>query len=61
MIAMGNSFRKIMRDSWELQLEDNTAFIYCIGKAAMHFNIELDSLSKFYIQAFISNLITVCV
>ena len=61
MIAMGNSFRKIMRDSWELQLEDNTAFIYCIGKAAMHFNIELDSLSKFYIQSFISNLITVCV
>ena len=27
----------------------------------MHFNIDLDSLSKFYIQSFISNLITVCV
>ena len=39
MIAMGNSFRKIMKDSWELHLEDNTAFIYSIGKAAMHFNI----------------------
>ena len=61
MIAMGNSFRKIMKDSWELHLEDNTAFIYCIGKAAMHFNIDLNSLSKFYIQSFISNLITVCV
>ena len=61
MIAMGNSFRKIMKDSWELHLEDNTAFIYCIGKAAMHFNIDLDSLCKFYFQSFISNLITVCV
>ena len=61
MTAMGNSFRKIMKDSWEFHLEDNTAFIYCIGKAAMHFNINLDSLSKFYIQSFISNLITVCV
>ena len=61
MISMGNSFRKIMRDSWELHLEDHTAFIYCIGKAAIHFNIDLDSLSKFYIQSFISNLITVCV
>ena len=61
MIAMGNSFRKIMKDSWKFHLEDNTAFIYCIGKAAMHFNIELDSLCKFYFQSFISNLITVCV
>ena len=54
MIAMGNSFRKIMRDSWELHLEDNTALLYCIGKAAMYFNIDLDSLSKFYIQSFIN-------
>jgi len=61
MIAMGNSFRKIMKDSWEFHLEDNTAFIYCISKAAMHYNIELDSLCKFYFQSFISNLITVCV
>ena len=61
MIAMGNSFRKIMKDSWKFHLEDNTAFIYCISKAAMHFNIELDSLCKFYFQSFISNLITVCV
>ena len=61
MIAMGNSFRKIMKDSWDLHLEDHTAFIYCISKAAMHFNIELDSLCKFYFQSFISNLITVCV
>ena len=61
MIAMGNSFRKIMKDSWEFHLEDNTAFIYCISKVAMHYNIELDSLCKFYFQSFISNLITVCV
>ena len=61
MIAMANSFRKIMRESWDLHLEDNTAFIYCIGKAAMHFNIDLDNLIKFYFQSFIANLINVCV
>ena len=61
MIAMANSFRKIMRESWDLHLEDNTAFIYCIGKSAMHFNIDLDNLIKFYFQSFIANLINVCV
>ena len=28
MIDMGNSFRKIMKDSWELSLPENTSFIY---------------------------------
>ena len=27
MIDMGNSFRKIMKDSWELSLADNLAFV----------------------------------
>ena len=27
MIDMGNSFRKIMKDSWELSLPENTSFI----------------------------------
>ncbi len=61
MIDMGNSFRKIMKDSWELVLEENTSFVYCISKAALHFDIKFDDLIKFYLQSYISNLINVCV
>ena len=61
MIDMGNSFRKIMKDSWELSLPENTSFIYCLAKAGIHFNIKFDDLVKFYLQSFISNLINVCV
>ena len=61
MIDMGNSFRKIMKDSWELSLPENTSFIYCLAKAGLHFHIRFDELIKFYLQSFISNLINVCV
>ncbi len=61
MIDMGNSFRKIMKDSWELSLPKNTSFIYCLAKSGLHFNIKFDDLIKFYLQSFISNLINVCV
>ena len=61
MIDMGNSFRKIMKDSWELELEENTSFVYCISKAALHFDIKFEDLIKFYLQSYISNLINVCV
>lgn len=61
MIDMGNSFRKIMKDSWELVLEENTSFVYCISKAALYFDIKFDDLIKFYLQSYISNLINVCV
>ena len=61
MIDMGNSFRKIMKDSWELVLEENTSFVYCISNAALHFDIKFDDLIKFYLQSYISNLINVCV
>ena len=61
MIDMGNSFRKIMKDSWELSLLENTSFIYCLAKAGLHFDIKFDDLIKFYLQSFISNLINVCV
>ena len=61
MIDMGNSFRKIMRDSWELSLPENTSFIYCLAKAGLYFDIKFDDLIKFYLQSFISNLINVCV
>ena len=61
MIDMGNSFRKIMKDSWELSLPENTSFIYCLAKAGLHFDIKFNDLIKFYLQSFISNLINVCV
>ena len=61
MIDMGNSFRKIMKDSWELSLPENTSFIYCLAKAGLHFEIKFDDLIKFYLQSFISNLINTCV
>ena len=61
MIDMGNSFRKIMKDSWELSLPENTSFIYSLAKAGLHFDIKFDDLIKFYLQSFISNLINVCV
>ncbi len=61
MIDMGNSFRKIMKQSWDLKLPENTAFTYCLTKAAIHFNIKFEYLIKFYLQSFISNLINVCV
>ena len=61
MIDMGNSFRKIMKDSWELSLADNLAFVYCVGKAALHFKINFNDLIRFYLQSYISNLINVCV
>ena len=61
MLDMGNSFRKIMKDSWELSLPENTSFIYCLAKAGLHFNIKFDDLIKLYLQSFISNLINVCV
>ena len=61
MIDMGNSFRKIMKDSWELSLPKNTSFIYCLAKAGLYFDIKFDDLITFYLQSFISNLINVCV
>ena len=42
MVDMGNSFRKIMKQSWDFELAENTAFTYCLTKAAIHFNIKFD-------------------
>ena len=61
MIDMGNSFRKIMNESWQLSLPENTSFIYCLAKAGLYFDINFDDLIKFYLQSYISNLINVCV
>ena len=61
MIDIGNSFRKILNDSWNFELPNNTSYIYCLAKAGIHFNICFDDLIKFYLQSFISNLINACV
>ena len=61
MIDIGNSFRKILNDSWDFELPNNTSYIYCLAKAGIHFNICFEDLIKFYLQSFISNLINACV
>ena len=50
-----------MKQSWDFELAEKTAFTYCLTKAAIHFNIKFKYLIKFYLQSFISNLINVCV
>ena len=32
-----------------MNLPENTAFTYCLSKAAIHFNIKFDDLIKFYL------------
>lgn len=61
MIDIGNSFRKILNDSWNFELPNNTSYIYCLAKAGIHFNISFEDLIKFYLHSFISNLINACV
>ena len=61
MIDIGNSFRKILNDSWNFELPNNTSYIYCLAKAGIHFNISFEDLIIFYLQSFISNLINACV
>ena len=33
MIDIGNSFRKILNESWDFELPNNTSYIYCLAKA----------------------------
>ena len=61
MIDMGNSFSRIMRESWDINLKENQAYTYCVAKSAIHYNIKFRDLIKFYLQSYISNLINVCV
>ena len=58
---MGNSFRKVLKDSWGYNVEENTAYPIIIGKAAKHFKLPLDLTIISYLQAVASNLINVCV
>ena len=61
IIDMGNSFSRIMRESWDIDLKENQSYTYCVAKSAIHYNIKFKDLIKFYLQSYISNLINVCV
>ena len=60
-IEMGNAFRKVLGDSWNYKIPENTAYPISVGKAAKHFNIPLNLTIISYLQSFASNLINVCV
>ena len=60
-IEMGNSFRKVLKDSWGYSVEENTAYPIIVGKAAKYFKLPLDLTLISYLQAVASNLINVCV
>ena len=34
---MGNAFRKVLADSWDFKILENTAYPIAVGKAAKHF------------------------
>ena len=56
---MGTLFRKVLKDSWGYNVEENTAYPIIVGKAAKHFKLRFNI--KSYLQAVASNLINVCV
>ena len=58
---MGDAFRKIMKESWNFNIDKKTSFPVCVAKAGLRFNIPFRELSDFYLQSFITNLINVCV
>ena len=60
-LKMGDAFRKIMSESWNYTINNETAFPVCIAQAGIKFHIAFDDLVDFYIQSFISNLINMCV
>ena len=61
IIDMGNSFSRIMRESWDIDLKENQSYTYCVAKSAIHYKIKFNDLIKFYLHSYISNLINVCV
>ena len=60
-LAMGNNFRKILKDSWQYELPENTAYPVAIGIAANFFKLPLKLTVISFLQSFISNLINICV
>ena len=60
-IEIGNAFRKVLADSWDFKIQENTAYPIAVAKAAKHFNIPLNLTLVSYLQSFASNLINVCI
>ena len=60
-IEMGNAFRKVLVDSWDFNIQENTAYPIAVAKAAKHFNIPLNLTLVSYLQSFTSHLINVCI
>ena len=60
-IEMGNAFRKVLEDSWNYKIQENTAYSVSVGKAAKYFKIPLNLTIISYLQSFASNLINVCI
>ena len=60
-IEMGNAFRKVLADSWDFKILENTAYPIAVAKAAKHFGIPLNLTIVSYLQSFVSNLINVCI
>ena len=58
---MGNAFRKVLADSWDFKILENTAYPIAVAKAAKHFYIPLNLTLVSYLQSFVSNLINVCI
>ncbi len=60
-VEMGNAFRKVLADSWDFNIKENTAYPIAVAKAAKHFDIPLNLTIVSYLQSFVSNLINVCI
>ena len=60
-IEIGNAFRKVLADSWDFNIQENTAYPIAVAKAAKHFGIPLNLTIVSYLQSFVSNLINVCI
>ena len=60
-IEMGNAYRKVLEDSWNYKIQENTAYSVSVGKAARYFKIPLNLTIISYLQSFASNLINVCI
>ena len=60
-IEMGNAFRKVLEDSWNYKIQENTAYPVSVGKAAKYFKIPLNLTIISYLQSFAFNLINVCI
>ena len=56
-IEMGNAFRKVLADSWDFKILENTAYPIAVAKAAKHFGIPLNLTIVSYLQSFASKFI----